>query len=201
MCPVFTWWTSLETTPVTTPVTRSLLIAAPGCRLSDLSAGEIVLRVSRDSTDLLLSCVCRVLRTVLWDHHKTEMAMGSDSPAGSRSGVDFNVQLQVSWNAPEAYVNLDSDGVYELKTVPDVLGIHARQPGAAVIKVLLGHDSRSVRALVLDAKVWDLGFYEITLLDMGDIAGSDVSMADLSLLRLQWPVHVVASMSRLQPEL
>ena len=94
-----------------------------------------------------------------------------------------------------------SDGVYELKTVPDVLGMHARQPEAAVIKVLLGHDSRSVRALVLDAKVWDLGFYEITLLDMGDIAGSDVSMADLSLLRLQWPVHVVASMSRLQREL
>ena len=59
--------------------------------------------------------------------------MGSDSPAGSRSGVDFNVELQVCWNATEAYVNLDSDGVYELKTVPDVLGLHARRPGAAVV--------------------------------------------------------------------
>ena len=36
---------------------------------------------------------------------------------------------------------------------------------------------------------------------MGDIAGPDISMADLSLLRLQWPVPVVSSMSRLQSEL
>ena len=101
MCPVFTWWTSLETTRVT----GSLLFAAPGCRLSDLSAGEIVLRVSRDSADLLLSGVRPVLRIVLWDYHRTEMAMGSDSPTDSRSGVNFNVQLQVSWNAPEAYMS------------------------------------------------------------------------------------------------
>ena len=71
---------------------------------------------------------------------------------------------------------------------------------AAVIKVLLGCNSRNVRALVPDAKVRDRGFHEITLLDMGDIAGPDASMADLSLLCLQWPVPVVASMS-LQPEL
>ena len=97
------------------------------------------------------------------------------------------MQLQVSWNAPEVYVNLDSDGFYDLKTVPDVLSLHARQPGAAVIKVLLGHDSRSVRALVLDVKLRDRGFHDVTLLDMGDIPWSDVYIADLSLLRLQWP--------------
>ena len=106
-------------------LTGSLLFAAPGCHLSDLSAGEIVLRVSGDSAELLLSGVRRVLRIVLWDQHRTEMAMGSDSPADGRSGVNFNLELQVSWNAPEAYVNLDSDGVYKLKTVPDVLGLHA----------------------------------------------------------------------------
>ena len=49
--------------------------------------------------------------------------------------------------------------------------------------------------------MWDRGFHEVTLLDMGDIAGPDVSIADLSLLRLQWPVPVVSSMARLQPEL
>ena len=56
-------------------------------------------------------------------------------------GGNFNVELHVSWNSPEAYVNLNSDGVYELKTVLDVLGLHARRPGAAVVKVLLGCDS------------------------------------------------------------
>ena len=110
----------------------------------DFSAGGIVLRVSRDSAGLFLTGVCRVLRIVLQDYSRTEMVMGSDSPAEGRSGVDFNVELQVSWNAPEEYVNLDSDGVYELKTVPDVLGLHARRPGVAVVKVLLGRDSRSV---------------------------------------------------------
>ena len=94
-CPVFTRWTSLDTTPVT----GSLLFAAPGCHLSDLSAGEIVLRVSRDSAELLLSGVHRVLRIVLQDYNRTEMAMGNDSPADGRSGVDFNVELHVSWNA------------------------------------------------------------------------------------------------------
>ena len=97
------------------------------------------------------------------------MAMGSDSPAVGRSGVDFQVQLQVSWNAPEAYINLDSDGAYKLKTVPDVLGLHVRQPGAAMIKVLLGRDSRSVWGLVPDVR--DRGFHGVTLLDMGDITG------------------------------
>ena len=88
-----------------------------------------------------------------------EMVMGSDSARQTRrSGVDFPVQLQVSWNSPEAYVNL----AYELKTVPDVLGLHAQQPGAAVIKVLLGRDSRSVQALVPDVKVLDRGFHEVT---------------------------------------
>ena len=57
-----------------------------------------------------------------------------------------------------------------------------------MIKVLLGRDSRSVRALVPGVKVRGRGFHEVTLLDMGDIAGPDVSIAGLSLLRLQWPV-------------
>ena len=107
------------------------------------------------------------------------MPSASDCSAGWRwaaTGTDFNVDLQVSWNAPEAYVNLDSDGVYELKTVLDVLGLHARRPGAAVVKVLLGCDSRSVRALVLDVRVIDRGFHEITLVDMGDTSGPDVSI-------------------------
>ena len=90
---MFTRGTSLDTTPVT----RSLLFAAPGCRLSELSAGEIVLRVSRDSAELLRSGVRRVLQIVRWDYHRTEMAMGSDSSADGRSGVDFSVELQVSW--------------------------------------------------------------------------------------------------------
>ena len=62
------------------------------------------------------------------------------------------------------YVTLDSDGAYELKTVPDVMGLHAQRPGAAVIRALLGRDSP-------DVKVLDRGFHDATLLDMGDSTG------------------------------
>ena len=49
------------------------------------------------------------------------MATGSDTPAEARSGVTFDVTLEVPWNAPEAYVQLHSDGMFDLeKTVSDI---------------------------------------------------------------------------------
>ena len=147
MCPVFTGRTSLDTTPVTWSFLFFRSWMSPY-----FSAGGIVLRVSCDSAGLLRTGVCRVLRIVWLIYSWTVIAMGSVSLADGRSGVNFNVELQVTWNAPEAYVNLDSNSVYELKTVPDVLGLHARRPGAAVVRVLLGRDSSSVRALVPDAE-------------------------------------------------
>ena len=51
------------------------------------------MRVLLDSAELSLSGVRCVLRIVLRDYYRTEMAMGSDSPADGRSGVDFNVEL------------------------------------------------------------------------------------------------------------
>ena len=73
-------------------------------------------------------------------------------------------------------------------TVPDVLGLYFRLPRVAVVKILLGWDPR----------VNDRGFHEVMLVDMGDTAGTDVSVADLSLLQLQWPVSIVNSLSWLQ---
>ena len=78
--------------------------------------------------------------------------------------------------------------------------MHSRRPGAAVVRVLLGRDDHSVCALVLDLRVNYRGFHEVTLVDMGDTAGPDVSVADLSVLRLQWPVPIMDSLSWLQQE-
>ena len=55
------------------------------------------------------------------------MATDGDAPAEARSGITFSVTLEVPWNAPEAYVQLDSDGVVDLDTVPDVLGLVGRR--------------------------------------------------------------------------
>ena len=163
-------------------VTGSFYFAASGCRFTDFIAE-------------------RVFRIILWHCSDLEMAASSDGPADGRSGVNFEVELQVPWNAPEAYVNLDSEGVYELTTVPDVLGLHSRWAGVAVVKVLLRRDSCSVHALVPDPRVIDRCFHEVTLIGMGDEAGPDVSVAELSLLRVQWPVSIMNSLLWLQQEL
>ena len=71
----------------------------------------------------------------------------------------------------------------------------------AVIKVMTGRDSRSVRVLVPDGNVRDRGLHDVTLVDMGNVEGPDVSMDELSILRQQWPLSVVSGMARLQLEL
>ena len=82
----------------------------------------------------------RTLRIVLRIGSATGMATGGVTPADGRLGVTFDVELEVPWNAPEAYIQLDSEGVYDLATVPDVFGLRGRRPDAAAVKVLLGRD-------------------------------------------------------------
>ena len=92
--------------------------------------------------------------------------------------------------------------VFDLeKTVPDVLGYCGRRPDAAVVRVMQGRDAHSVRALIPDPWVLERGFHDVTIVDMEDTAEPAVSEADLSLLRRQWPVTVLQSMTWLQNEL
>ena len=118
------------------------------------------------------------------------MATDGDVAAGARSGITFDVTLDVPWNAPEAIVHLDSDGVVDLDTVPDVLGLTGRRPEAAVVRVLQGRDEQSVCALIPDPRVLERGFHDIAIVDMEDLPEPSVSLDDLSLLRLQWLVNV-----------
>ena len=86
-------------------------------------------------------------------------------------------------------------GVFDLDIVPDVLGLCGWRPDATVVSVLQGHDARSVCALIPDPQVLERGFYVATIVDMEDTVEPAVSEADLSLLRPQWPVTVVQSMT------
>ena len=104
-CPAFAGRDSLDTKPVT----GSLHFASSGWRLADLIAEGLVLSASRDSAEFLLAIMCRALRILLWHCSDTEMATGGDRPTDGRSGINFDVELQVPWNAPEAYVNLNSE--------------------------------------------------------------------------------------------
>ena len=75
----------------------------------------------------LLQLVCLVgdyRRTVTVYHISGAMASGDSRPKTDQSVISFRNQLQVSWNAPELIVTLDSLGVVVLDTsaVPDVIG-------------------------------------------------------------------------------
>ena len=67
-----------------------------------------------------------------------------------RSGLTFGVELYVLWDAPEAVVDISSEGVVPLRNIPDVIRLVGRREGAAESRVLQGRDIRSVRVLVRD---------------------------------------------------
>ena len=120
------------------------------------------------------------------------MAVGGDTPVGSQSGVTFDVTVDIPWNVPKAHIQLNSAGVFDL--IQDVFGLCNRRPDAAGVWLTLCRDERSVRVLVPDPRVLDNGCHDATIIDM-------VSGNDLSLLRRQWPVSVVQSMTWMQSEL
>ena len=116
------------------------------------------------------------------------MASGSGRPL-DRPGVVFRINHDIPWN--------------ELNTIglPDVLGLHAWRPGTAVIQVLTGRDSRSVRALIPDDNVVNRGYHDVTVVDMDHVDGPNIPVADLDILRGMWPLPVVSSKTDKQMDL
>ena len=41
----------------------------------------------------------------------------------NRAGITFGVELYVPWDAPEAVVDICSEGVVPLRSIPDVIGL------------------------------------------------------------------------------
>ena len=118
------------------PVTGSLLFYAPVCCLTEGCAAKVSSWVLFGGTDCSWLAVCGLfLRriSVTWI-----MATDSAAATGGRAGSTLDVELVVPWDAPEAVVDLDSDGVVTLHMVPDVIGLTGRRPGAAVVWILQG---------------------------------------------------------------
>ena len=116
-------------------------------KLSDCSSCDCI-QVPRFCADLLLHLgrvVGGICRTVPQDCFVDAMATGNSQPKTDRKGIDFRVHVQIPWNAPEAFVTLDSPGVFVLGTayVQDVLGLRPRYPDAAPVKVLKGRTQES----------------------------------------------------------
>ena len=114
----------------------------------------------------------------------------------NRAGITFGVELYVPWDAPEAVVDIHSEGVVPLGSIPDVIGMSGRRPDAAESRILQGRDVRSVRVLVPDSRGLDQNFHDVTIVDMGDVPESSVSLQELS-----WPPAVLRYMVWSQQDL
>ena len=49
----------------------------------------------------------------------------------NRAGITFGVELYVPGDAPEAVVDIQSEVVVNLGSIPDVIGLTGRRPDAA----------------------------------------------------------------------
>ena len=81
----------------------------------------------------------------------------------NRAGITFGVVLYVPWDAPEAVVDIHSEGVVPLRSIPDVTGLASRRSDAAECCILQGRDVRSVQVLVPDPRGLDQKFHDVTI--------------------------------------
>ena len=129
------------------------------------------------------------------------MAMNGVAVVEDRAGITFGDELYVPWDAPEVVVDISSAGVVPLRHIPDVIGLAGRREGAAESRVLQGRDIRSVQILVPDCRGVDQNFHGVTIVDMGDVPESHISLPGLSTLSQQWPPAVISHMGWCQQEL
>ena len=117
-----------------------------------------------------------------------------------RSGVTFDVELCIPWDAPEAVVDINLAEVVTLGSFPDKVELFGRRKDAAVSRILLGRDSRSVQFLVPDARGLDRSFHDVTVVDMEDKREPMVTLADMTRLRELWPPEICNHMKWFQQD-
>ena len=118
-----------------------------------------------------------------------------------RSGVTFSAELCIPWDAPEAVVDIDSSELVSLGSFPDKVGLFGWRKDAAVSRILMGRDSRSVRFLVPDSRGVDRSYHDVTVVDMEDEREPMVVRTDMTRLRELWPAEVFSHMKWYQQDL
>ena len=95
-------------------------------------------------------------------------------------------------------LDITSEKLYDLAPdIPDVMGLRALRPGAAVVKVVSVPDSQCIRVVTPDDHV-NIGFDEILLHDMEEEELPFVATSELDYLCRIWPRALFAFMSRYQ---
>ena len=115
-----------------------------------------------------------------------DQASASSTPSAPLPGTFLGLALDVG-----------SDRLYD---IPDVMGLRALRPSAAIVKVMSVPDSRCVRVVTPDDHV-NIGFHEVLLHDLEDEDLPFVTLSELRCLHLDWPKTLFTFMSRYQFDL
>ena len=112
------------------PMTGSLIDSALSDCLIVLCTAGFSSTLTFFSTDfvLLVGFVLSVRRV----NDFGNMAADGAALAEVRAGIAFGVELYVPWDAPEAVVDVSSEGVVSLRNIPDIIGLVGRREGTVV---------------------------------------------------------------------
>ena len=137
------------------PVTGSLVFFAPLYCLNDYCAAECA--------SGWLFCGTDCVRLLVVKYSKT---MEGAALVEDHAGITFGVEVYVPWDAPEAVVDIHSEGVVPLGSIPDVVDLVGRRPDAAESRILQWRDVRSIHVLVPDSRGLDQNFHDVTIVDI-----------------------------------
>ena len=160
------------------PVTGSHLVRSPIGRLFGLRQPHLPVRHLSWTIlgDLRFSCLL-----FWWD----TISARTDLPMLDQAEVATAATNPLPGTFIGLGLDLRSDKLYDLAgAIPDVMGLRAIQPKAAVVMSV--PDSRCVRVVVSDDHLPNR-FHEILIHDMEDEEPPFVALSDLGCLRLDWP--------------
>ena len=179
------------------PLTGSLVSFTPLDCLNDSCAAECASGWLFCGT----TCVCFARGEILiWEVGLCwTTTMDGAALVEDRAGITFGVELFMTWDALEPVVDIQSEGVVPLGSMPDVVGLVGRGPDATGSRILQGRDVRSIRVLVPDAQGLDQNSHDVIIVDMGDVPEANVSLPELSALREQWPPVVLMRFRQTKP--
>ena len=148
----------------------------------------LVLWESRVLDVLLLSTVIVCSRAFHAQWWSCIMPSGTGLPDMVQAGVASATEEPIPGIFRGFDLTLQSDSLYDLDTgVPDVIGLRAVQPDAAVVKLMSIPNNRCIRVVIPDDNVGTDGFHEVLIHDMADADSPYVPISDLGYLRLDWP--------------
>ena len=149
-----------------------------------------------NSTWLVLVVICLSYSLVWWSVISSGTLPAMDQACSASSAPSAPLP-GTFWASHWTWGLIDYDLMHD---IPDVMGLRALRPSAAIVKVMSIPDSRCVRVVTPDDHV-NIGFHEVLFHDLEDEDLPFVALSELGCLRLVWPKTLFTFMSRYQFDL